>query len=156
MTLFPVLPKISVIRILLFYTLIIFSLKVSGQLQEGEKRVIFLKETPVYFHLTKDSIYSRFTPTVTNIDSADLFLRAYLLKNKYYDNTSVNLDAYFRQYVGILLNGQQTIFVNASCRKPEYFLENTYYPKGGGSCYFQTLIDISNRKVFKFFFNAPK
>jgi hypothetical protein len=141
-----------VFLITIFLTL---AVNVSGQITQGEKRVIFPQEKKVLIDITQDTLYKRFTPTLADIDSADVFLKQYLLTiNK--DKKHYQFDDYYRQYVGLFLKGRKCIFVNASCQKTEYFFENTYYPKGGGQCFFQTLVDSYNKKVLDFFFNAPK
>src|SRR5207248_544789 len=82
--------------------------------------------------ITQDTSYKRFTPTITDIDSADIFLKQYFLTIITKGNKHPQFENYYRQYVGLWLDGKRCIFINASCRKENYFLQNTYYPKGGG------------------------
>ena len=146
----------SIINCFFLIAFLIITITVSGQILQDEKRVIFLKETSILFDLTKDNPQQRFTPTATEIDSADSVLDNYFLTINSVNSKNHHVDKYFRQYVGLWLKGQKIIFISASCHKPDYFSENTFYPKGGGQCYFRTLIDINTKQVYQFYFNAPK
>jgi hypothetical protein len=137
----------------LFFTLTA-AITTSAQVLQDEKRVIFLKETHVLLDFTTDSSIQRYTPTAEDIDSVDLLLENYLVTAKLKNNKTPQLDDYYRQYVGLYMKGQKLVYVNAFCRKPEYFLQDTYYPKGGGTCYFRALT--SRRESIMFSFNAPK
>jgi len=148
--------KRNSIDLFIFIVVSTFTINVLGQQSQGDNRVIFFKETSILLDLPKESSYTRFTPSITDINSADLFLKEYFFSTLNLDTSVVQLDNYFRQYIGLLLTGERIIFINASCRKPDYFLQNTYYPKGGGKCYFRTLVDIDNKKILNFNFNAPK
>ena len=141
----------------LILALLLFAGNSSAQQLLDEKRVIFLAETPVMVGWHRDSSYQRFTPTPKEIDSTDVVLLRYLQGTIKNDDSSSLLSDYYRQYVGLLLKGRKYIYINASCNKPGYFLQNTHYPKGGGQCYFQTVVDPwISRRVETFYFNAPK
>ncbi len=59
--------------------------------------------------------------------------------------------------IGNMSHGQQLLGEKrVVCQRPEYFLKNTFYPKGGGTCYFQAFVDPNKQQVDKFYFNAPK
>ncbi len=143
-------------KILILFCLFIYTLNLSGQTTYGEKRVAFPQERQVIINIGDINPYQRFTPTIKDIDSADSFLQNYFLTIYTKENSHPSLEKYFRQYVGIIQNGQKFVYINASYNKGDYFLENTFYPKGGGQGYFRTFIDIHNKKVIRFDFNAPK
>jgi hypothetical protein len=129
---------------------------VSGQVSQGPKRMIFLKETPVLFDMLPDSSFQRFTPALAEIDSADIYLTHYFPEMGNPEKQERKPDNYYRQYAGFFINGKRCIFINASCWLTDYFAKNTWYPRGGGSCYFRALIDLDNKKVLSLLFNAPK
>ena len=139
-----------------FSFLLIVTTNVTGQLLQDPKRVIFFKETAVAMSYLTDTAIERFTPKLADIDLADSILTDYFLSIKLNQNKHLKPKDYFTQYVGTLINGSKYIFINAACYETESFLKNTYGPKGGGQGYFKTLIDIENKKVLKFYFNAPK
>lgn len=128
----------------------------SGQVLQDPKRMIFLKETPVFFDMVSDSSLHRFTPALAEIDSADIYLAHYFPVMSTPEDQEKKPDNYYRQYAGFFINGKRCIFINASCTLTDYFSKNTWYPRGGGSCYFRALIDLNNKKVLSLIFNAPK
>ncbi len=123
-----------------------------GQQQVDSKRVIFFKETQVLLDLKNDATINRFTPSLADIDNADSLLNQYFKTN----NATIFIDSIYRQYVGLRINYKKCIYINASCRQPDHFLQNTYYPKGGGRCYFRTIVDVDAKWVVEIGFNAPK
>jgi len=145
-----------IFALLLLSTFLTPALPALAQELQGEKRVIFLKQTPVSCDLISDSLVQRFTPSLPEIDSADLAVNNHLQDITMANGINLRGGDYFRQYAGIWWQGQKLIFINASCRKPDYFMENTYHPKGGGECYFRALVDINTKKISRFSFNAPK
>ena len=136
-------------------TLLIVAQNLSAQINVHKKRVIFPKDVKIYF-ATPDTPYYRFTPTYENIDSADLFLNKFLINSTAKDEAQFSVDNYYRQYAGMWINGRNCVYINAFCKKPKYFLQNTYYPKGGGKCYFSAFYDLNKKEVFNFRFNASK
>ncbi len=146
----------GLLKLTIFLGFYIITTHVFGQKQLDAKRVVFLKEIPVLFDLKKDTSIKRFTPTTQDIDSIDILLTQYFLQINSMDSKHLFITDYYRQYVGLCISGKKRIFINASCNQPDYFLKNTYYPKGGGHCYFRTLVDLDDKKVSEFYFNAPK
>src|SRR6187401_65881 len=136
-------------------TLLIVAQDLSAQISVDEKRVVFPKDVKIYF-ATRDTPYYRFTPTLENIDSVDVFLNKFLINSTAKEGGHLSIDNYYRQYVGMWLDGRNRVYINAFCNKPKYFLQNTYYPKGGGKCYFIAFYDLNKKEVFDFRFNAPK
>jgi hypothetical protein len=98
----------------------------------------------------------RFAPSSNEVRIADSLLLKYLGNSNELKAIGDTFHSYFRQYVGVEKPGLKGIYINAFCRKPDYFTEDTVYPKGGGICYFRTLINISSLKVEDFSYNAPK
>lgn len=135
------------------FLLMIFN-KSYGQQVIDEKRMIILKETPALFDFPGK--LKRFITTIANADSADIILNKYFFATAVENTDSIHLKDYFRQYMRILLNGKEFIYINAFCKKPGYFLEAAYYNKGGGKCYFRALVDLANQRVDKLYFNAPR
>lgn len=132
-----------------------FAALVKGQILYGGKRVVFRKESSVYITVPNEVISERFTTTLKDIDSADEIVKKHLLAiNK--KGEGFKLDNYYKQYVGLIVNGKKWVYMNASTKKEDYFLVNTLYPKGGGKDYFTSFIDIDSRKIISFYFNAPK
>ena len=150
------LPNQTFTRILFLFCLFIYTPNLSGQTTYGEKRVAFPQEKQVIINIGDINSYQRFTPTVTDIDSTDSFLQNYFLTIYTKQNNHPNLENYYRQYVGVIANGKKCVYINASYKKDDYFLENTFYPKGGGQGYFRALIDIYTKTVITFHFNAPR
>lgn len=142
---------------LLNIIILIAVLPVSAQTLQDKYRVIFLKETPVLFEqLLPDSNLQRFTPSPAEIDSADRYLMTPLTHDTPADRSPSALNLYYRQYAGFLRDGTKYIFVNAACRKPDYFTKNTFYPKGGGNCYFRALVNLELGSVEQLLINAPR
>ncbi len=140
------------------YVIIILAttIKVSGQLLLDPKRVIFLKETSILYNVGIDSAMVRFTPNAADVDSADAVVMKQLLTNNKQGEESVELTNFFRQYVGFRINNNKYILINGSGRKPDYFFDNIFYPKGGGKHYFRALANLQNKKIIYLYFNAPK
>lgn len=136
--------------LLFFVTTITVSLFSYGQ---DTSIVIFPKEKPV--HAPNDSPTSRFTPTETETTEVDEIIKAYI-KEKYPTETSVKYNNYYRQYYGSILMGLKTVFVNGCCTKPEKFLDELFFPKGGGNCYFRAKVNLKSKKIMSFKFNAAK
>lgn len=145
-----------VARCITFIGLYCIALNVSGQVQPGTKRMIFPKETRILCDLITDTAAQRFTPTVEDIDRIDSLLGQYFIQKVTGNSPQITVQDYYRQFAGFWVNGKRCVFVNASCRYPDYFLQNTYYPKGGGQCYFRAIVDLDNRKMVVFYFNAPQ
>lgn len=119
-----------------------FAGQVTAQSLQDPFRVVFREETPVLFDLLPDSNWQRFTLSLAEIDSADRFLMTRLTRDTPADRNPPALNLYYRQYVGILRNGKRYVYINAACRKPDYFTKNTFYPRGGGNCYFRAWVDL--------------
>jgi hypothetical protein len=98
----------------------------------------------------------RFTPSQSEVQKADSLLVKYLGGSKELNEISDKYPNYFRQYVGVEKPGLKGVYINAFCRKPDFFTSDTFYPKGGGKCYFRTLINLGTSKVEDFSYNAPK
>jgi len=142
--------KLCTALILIFLT---FAVNAAGQITYGEKRVVFTEEKRINLTTQRDTSYERFTPTLADIDSADAFFQKHLIsRNK---NTALKIQDYYRQYVGLKTKDKKCVFINAACKKPDDFLENTFLVFGGGDCYLQGDVDINNKKVFNFYSNAP-
>lgn len=148
--------KNSLLRLTVFICLSILTTHVLGQTRIDTKRVIFLKETPILFDLKNDTSVSRFTPTLEDINIIDTLLSQQFARVDFKDNRYTLIIDYYKQYVGLWIKGRKYIFINTSCRLQDYFLRNTYYPKGGGQCYFRTLVDLNEKKITEFHFNAPR
>lgn len=127
-----------------------------SQVLYGDKRVIFPKEKNILFGLSDGTPYRLFTPDSADVEKADSILQGYFLSMQATKKNKPELEKYYRQYAGVIQNGQHIIYVNASAKKEIYFFQNMYYPKGGGENYFRALIDIKNGRVLTFNFNAPK
>lgn len=145
-----------VARCIAFTGLYSITPNVSAQVQPDTKRVIFLKETQILCDLIEDTAAQRFTPTVGDMDSVDSLLGQYFKQKGTGNIPQITIHNYYRQFAGFWINGKRCVFVNASCRYPDYFLQNTYYPRGGGQCYFRAMVDLDNRKMIGFYFNAPR
>lgn len=114
---------------------------------EADKPVILIKVAPGS---------KRFTPSSTDVQKADSLLLDYLHKSKDLKDISGTYHSYFRQYVGLIKPGYKRVYINAFCRKPDHFKENTAYPRGGGKCYFRTIINLGSLQIEDFNYNAPK
>lgn len=136
-----------------FLTLISLSFISNAQDEGGDKTVIFPKEKVV--HSANDSPTSRFTPISDEVIEVDAIVKAYI-KEKYPNETSVNVDNYYRQYYGSILMGQRAIFINGCCTKPEKFTEEMFFVKGGGNCYFNAKVNLKTKKIMSFKFNSGK
>lgn len=142
--------KLKCIALLLTAIICNIANTVSGQFLIDSNRVIFPKERSILFDMVASTTPERFTPTLDDIDNAEIIL------NQKFHAVTLSTEKYFSQYVGFLFDDIRYIFINASCKRPDDFLTNTFYPKGGGVCYFRALIDIDSKKVFKIYVNAPK
>ncbi|MBN8878042.1 MAG: hypothetical protein J0I32_10885 [Sphingobacteriales bacterium] len=141
---------------IIYFSCLLTTIQGLAQDSQDSKRMIFPQETPVSFDLLPDSNWQRFTPSLAEIDSADRYLMTWLSRETPADRNPPALNLYYRQYVGILRNGKRYVYINAACRKPDYFTKNTLYPRGGGNCYFRALIDLKTNEVITLLFNAPR
>lgn len=148
--------KKCILRFTIFGCLCIITSHAVAQTQLDTKRVIFPQEIHILFDLKKDTSINRFTPTMADIDAVDTLLHQYMLQANPQRKRPVIYADYYRQYAGFLINGKKCIFVNASCEPKDYFLKNTYYPKGGGHCYFRAIVDLDFQQISEIHFNAPR
>jgi hypothetical protein len=98
----------------------------------------------------------RFTPLQSEVKKADSLIIKYLESSKELNEISDKYPIYFRQYVGVEKRGLRGVYINAFCRKPDFFTSDIIYPMGGGKCFFRTLINLGTSKVEDFSYNAPK
>lgn len=143
-------------RILALIFVFSVAISVSGQSWLDSKRIVFPKESLVLLDLIPDSSFQRFTPNREEVDSVDRYLSLYLAEMDDQPGRKVNIAGYNRQYVGVVMKGRKCVFINAACRLTDSFSKNTAYPKGGGTCFFRTLIDLDQKEVLSCLFNAPK
>ena len=148
--------KIKYIALLLTALICNLSITVSGQLLIDSNKVIFPKESSVFFDMIPNTTPERFTPTRDDINNAEIILNQNFHAVTPSTENYIDVEKYFRQYVGLIFSDIRYIFIIASCKRSDNFLINTFYPKGGGVCYFRALIDIDSKKVFKYYVNAPK
>lgn len=127
-----------------------------GQTGAAPQKKIFPKEVKIFCDLLTDSSATRFTPLNAEADSADSCLFRYFETLSTPEKTAPDPEQYHRQYAGFFINGKKSVFVNGSCKLPDHFTENIYLPRGGGVCYFQALIDLADKKIIRFMFNAPR
>jgi hypothetical protein len=145
-------------RAFLLIALIFFcSANANAQSMADSLRVIFADS--VYLRTPQTSYYSkRFTPTVADINTADSILVNFLQQDPHGSLTASSFPGYYRQYAGNMRGGQNFIYVIGTCNKPSWFREQIglYFIKGGGSCYFNTIISLLTGKIIEFHINAPK
>ncbi len=131
----------------------------NGYCQLADNQVILGKAVKVE-HSEIDKQYTRFTPTLEDVQLADSVSRMHIKKNrdKYpWTDEIVNYDSYYRQYVGYLnLNNDKTIFINNFCSSDPAWKHRLISVLGGGSCYFNLKVDLHSRKAFNLNVNAPE
>jgi hypothetical protein len=141
--------KLTILPFMLFF------LNVKGQEMDSTHAYIFWADQKVV--LIKIAPGStRFRPSIREVLKADSLLLIYLRNSKDFEGKNDTYHSYFRQYVGLISPGLKGIYVNAFCRKPDYFEKETFYPRGGGKCYFRALINLQTSRIEDFSFNAPK
>jgi hypothetical protein len=131
---------------------------ISAQILIDSTRVIFEKHIATTVDLNNDSIISRFTPTVEEILFADSIIHQHVSQKHSHVLPYFSKNIYYKQYVGILTVNGKIIYVNAQCNEiPEQFLTNTTaYARGGGSCFYRSLVLLNNGEIQQFRFNAPR
>ncbi|HMI78721.1 MAG TPA: hypothetical protein VK484_08000 [Ferruginibacter sp.] len=126
----------------------------NAQTEIDKYRVIFPAGTRL------DDVHGRFTPDINDINKADsistLYISSGAYKNQYVKGVIKNYQEYFKQYFGLIVDGQKVIFINATCRMQACFLSFLCYPKGGGACYFKAKARLADEKIIGFSVNAPK
>ena len=136
---------------------ILLSPVVYGQLTDHQ---FILSKNVQVSHSEIDNGYTRFTPTIKDIQRADSVSKDYIKahRDKYpWTKEIINYDQHYRQYVGYLnLNHQKTIFVNGFCRPETKADESLVDVRGGGSCFFNIKVDLSSKKAFNLNVNAPR
>ena len=140
----------------IIFLLCFFTSNVLGQLNYGQKRIIFGKESYVQLNLTEDTSYQRFTPYFTDIDSMDVFISKDFHPDNNFTNKNLVFEDYYRQYFGIWLNGKKCLFIKGFCYEVECLQLSNCGFMGGGACFFKILVDIDNKKILISRFNAPK
>src|SRR5687767_13443340 len=125
--------------LILLIAILLVATATRAQVMQDSKRIIFPETRPLFFDMLPDTALPRFTPKPDEIDSADQVLSR--------NSPNLKTGTYYRQYAGFISHGKQLIFINASCRKSDYFSENTFYPRGGGQCYFRALVDLAGGTV---------
>ncbi len=93
------------------------------------------------------------SPTEADIRALESGLPAFLQDNKsafYMTETLVweRLDEYNRQYIGLVLNGQQVIYTNYFCNSSPNWKQTMVFTADGGACYFQFKFDTSTDTYF--------
>ena len=137
-------------KIVLFLTFILISTLNFAQIRLSEKQIIFGKNEKIYLDINPYKNLERFTPNIGEIKIAEEILENTLTTK------DLKLGNYYRQYAGFLKDGAKILFINTSCKNVEYFEKNTFYPKGGGKCYFRSFVNIKTNKMEKFIESAPK
>lgn len=93
------------------------------------------------------------TPSEKDILALEHGLGGYLQKNpdRFYEGTPVwdRLDAYNRQYIGIILDGKQIIYANYFCDSADMdWRKNFVFVMDGGDCFFQFKYDVDSAEFF--------
>ena len=114
-----------------------------------DKEICFASGQKIYLEKGTEN-YDQFLPNVKNIEIVNSLLKNELQKEK------LNYSNYYFQYVGVKKLDKNFIYVNASCRKTEYFDSQILTVKGGGKCYFNALINVEENSTEFLKFNAPK
>jgi hypothetical protein len=145
---FPNLPLMK--RLFIPATLLIACYSLSAQVRLDENRMVFEADNPsVALWNLSDSF---FTPAIPDIEFVDTHLRAYFKKNAS-ETANYDYSKYFRQYCGLIINGEKIVFVNAACSKEEKFTQVLLPYRGEGDCYFRTNVNLKDGKVIDFKFN---
>lgn len=129
-------------NILLLFILIFVA--TTGYCQDS-LRFIIAKETVVNWNReTKNG--ERFTPTLSEIDTVDKYLKKFFpLENKDYTT-------YFRQYIGLWINEGKVIYVIGGCDKGTMIAHGKVLlpPLHGGECYFSARCFLSAKYIDSF------
>jgi len=133
----------------LIFGIILNSLLIFAQVKLTDKEVLFATGQKIYLEKELDN-YIQFLPNIKNIEFTNSLLKSELRKEK------IDYDNYYFQYVGVKTFDKKYIYVNASCSKKDYFESKILTVKGGGKCYFISLINIEKNRIEFLKFNAPK
>ena len=139
----------------LFISLMLFitCYSLSAQVRLDENRIVFEADNQsIALWNLSDSF---FTPAIQEIEFVDNHLRDYFKKNAA-ETANYDYSKYFRQYCGLIINGQKIVFVNAACSKEEKFTQVLLPYRGEGACYFRTNVNLKDGKVIDFKFNESK
>lgn len=134
---------------LFIFCIILYSLLTFAQIKLTDKDVLFATGQKIYLEREIDN-YIQFLPNSKNIEFTNSLLKSELQKEK------IDYENYYFQYVGVKTSDKKFIYVNASCIKKEYFESQILTVKGGGKCYFISLINIEKNSIEFLKFNAPK
>src|SRR5688500_10015766 len=143
---------------IIFIASFLINSNLSAQILMDSTRVVFTKQSDVKIDLCADSILSRFTPTAQEIEFVDSIILQHVYSKFPHVLPFFLKSIYYRQYVGVFTTNGKIIYINAQCNnKPDMFL--TYASlqyRGGGKCYYQSLIKLNSRQFQEFRFNTPR
>jgi hypothetical protein len=154
----------SLISILLFLS----PVEVFSQMRIDSMETIFFKEDLIDTSSIDVTPYQLFNPTIQEVKVADSIAKFWLsnpekMKSIYRYGFQAGLDhlpiypyeRYYRQYLGLIMNGQHVIYINALGYKKGYFETFFSHPVGGGGLFFQIKIQLSEKRAFDLQVNDP-
>jgi hypothetical protein len=154
----------TLISILLFFS----PVEIFSQMRIDSMETIFFKEDLIDTSSIDVRPYQLFNPTIHEVKLADSIAKLWLsntekMKSIYRYGFQNGLDhlptypyeAYYRQYLGLITNGQHVIYINALGYKKEYFETFFSHPVGGGGLFFQVKIQLSEKRAFDLQMNDP-
>jgi hypothetical protein len=141
-------------KLALTLCIILFAFVSKAQTVTDSFSVIFPAEK--ILQLQERAAYTRFTPTIADINTADSIAAAYILLNKEQYKWTKPYKNYFKQYAGLVADGKLIIFINAMHKKQDCFLQYICDAKGGGTGFFKIKIDINKKELMQLRINAPK
>ncbi|MEM8534082.1 MAG: hypothetical protein AAGF95_24765 [Chloroflexota bacterium] len=97
-----------------------------------------------------DNVDDYWVPTPDDVMQVEAGLADYLQQNAQPEYTRLrqHLSEYKRQYVGIIQNGQPSIYVNCVCIEFSNWENSFNVVIEGGDCFFQLQYDVENKRYF--------
>jgi hypothetical protein len=128
------------------------------EIKEG-KRMVFSADRQLA-GFCSDSVRLSFTPALSEIDSVDMYLKKFLRLKSPNQLQPHNLEDYYRQYIGRIIDKQKVVIVMGYCSKMKHYYKHFYDAvisvRGGGDCFFEAEVNLQNKQIQHFHFNAPR
>jgi len=129
--------------------------------QDRNRIKIFDKDSRIIGFIIDD--YNRFNPSENDFLIADSLAKIYIVQNSSkltHDKSLIDsYNDYYKQVYGLInKKGDKIIFLNCFCRAEnnDSWKDKTVSVKGGGKCFFSIKINLTEKKAFDFWINAPK
>jgi hypothetical protein len=143
----------------------LFLFFIQGIAGQHEKRSVLLPADQAkvvsgqYSRDRSEKINGSWSPTEANLDTLDANISQISNMKIYGWDSRIHIDhpeQYFRQYIAVLVDDKEKIFVNAFCDKepPSNWHDRLFLVIDGATCYWQVLYDPATKQFSNLRINA--